>query len=117
MRAGLAQGALVSPDLFSVYVNDMPAPFHHLGLARCATDTTIIPTSRKPALLVSYLESYLSDLERWLNEWIFAIKVSKSNAMFFTGRSIPRPRRIQLFGELIHWVDKIRYLGGGGGEP
>jgi hypothetical protein len=36
----------------------------------------VMATSRKPELLASYLESYLSDLERWLKEWRIAISVS-----------------------------------------
>jgi len=62
MRAGVAQGGLISPVLFSLYVNDMPSPSHHVELALYADDKAIIATSRKPTLLVSYLESYLNDL-------------------------------------------------------
>ena len=55
IRAGLAQGGLISPVLFSLYVNDMPPPSHHVELAIYEDDTAIIPTSRKPTLLDSYL--------------------------------------------------------------
>ena len=56
MRAGVAQGGLISPVLFSLYVNDMLSPSHHVELALYADDTAIIATSRKPTPLVSYLE-------------------------------------------------------------
>jgi len=62
MRAGVAQGGLISPVLFSLYVNDMPSPPHHVELALYADDTAIVATSRKPTLLVNYLESNLNDL-------------------------------------------------------
>jgi hypothetical protein len=48
---------LISPVLFSLYVNDILFPSHHVELALYAADTAVIATSRKPALLVSYLES------------------------------------------------------------
>jgi hypothetical protein len=64
MRAGVALGGLISPVLFSLYVNDMPSPSHHVELALYADDTTIIVTSRKPTLLVSYLKTYFIDLQR-----------------------------------------------------
>jgi retron-type reverse transcriptase len=83
MRAGMAQGGLSSPVLFSPYVNDTLSPLHHVELALYADDTTIIATSRKPTLLVSYLESCLNDLQRWLSEWRIAINVSKSSAIIF----------------------------------
>jgi hypothetical protein len=78
MRAGVAQEGLMSHVLFSLYVNDMPSPSHRLKLALYADDTAIIATSRKLTLLVSYLESYLNDLQRWWSEWRIAINVSKS---------------------------------------
>ena len=40
----------------------------HVELALYAEDTAIIATSRKPTLLVRYLESYLNELQRWLSE-------------------------------------------------
>jgi hypothetical protein len=61
MRAGVAQGGLMSPVLFSLYVNGMPIPSHHVELALYAA---VIATSRKPALLFSSQESYLSNVQR-----------------------------------------------------
>ena len=103
MRAAVAQGGLISPVLFSLYVKDMPSPSHHVELALCAGDTAIIATSRKPTLLVSYLESYLIDRQWWLSEWRIAINVSKSTALIFARarRHFIRPRPVTLFGEPI----------------
>jgi hypothetical protein len=87
-------------------------PTRHVKLALYADDTAIIATSRKPALLVSYLEAYLSDLERWLRDWRIAI-VSKRNAMLFAkaGWRISKTRPVQFLREPIQWVDTARYLG------
>ena len=38
MRAGVAQGGLISPVLINLYVNDMPKPSHHVDLALYADD-------------------------------------------------------------------------------
>jgi hypothetical protein len=54
----VAQGGLVSPVLFSLYLNDMTAPFRHVELAMYADDMALIATFRSPLLLVSYLETY-----------------------------------------------------------
>jgi hypothetical protein len=75
MRAGVAQGGLISPVLFSLYVNDMPSPSHHVELDLYADDTAVIVTSRKLTLFVSYLESYLNNLQRWLSEGRIAISL------------------------------------------
>jgi hypothetical protein len=57
MRAGVVQGGLIFCLVFSLYVNEMPSPLDHVELAAYADDTTIIATSRKPTLHISYLES------------------------------------------------------------
>jgi hypothetical protein len=59
MCVGVAQGELVSPVLFRLYVNDMPVPSRHV----------------ESELLIRCLETYLSDLDRWLREWRIAINV------------------------------------------
>jgi len=81
-------------------VNDMPSPSNHVELALYADDTAIIATSRQPAFLVKYLETYLSDLEWWLSEWRIAINVSKSSVMLFakTGRRIQNPEQYSSSG-------------------
>jgi len=53
MWAGVAQGGMISPVFFSLYVNDMPPHSHHVELALYANDTAIIATSRKPTLLAA----------------------------------------------------------------
>ena len=62
-RDGVAQGGIISPVLFSLYVNDMPSPSRHVGLALYADYTAVITTSRRPALLVKHLETHLSYIE------------------------------------------------------
>ena len=113
MRAGVAQGGLISPVLFSPYANDMPSPSHHVELALYANNTAIITTSRKPTLLVSYQKSYLNDFQQWLNEWRNNINVSNSTAIIFArnGRHFIQPRPVTLFGEPMKLVDTTRYLG------
>ena len=113
MQAGVAQCGIISPILFSLNVNDMPSPSCHIELALYADDTAVIATSRHPALLVKYLETYLNSLEWWLSEWRIAINVSKSSATLFakTGWCFLKPRTVQLFGEPIKLLDKTRYLG------
>ena len=96
---GVAQDGLISPALFILYVNDMPSPSHYVELALYADDRAIIATSRKPTLLVSYMESYLYNLQRWLSEWRIAVNVSKNTAIIFArvARRFIQPRPVTLF--------------------
>ena len=84
MQAGVAQGGLISLIIFSLCVNGLPIPSYHVYLALYADEMAVIATSRKPTLLVSYLECYLSNSERWLREWRITINVSNSTTMLFT---------------------------------
>jgi retron-type reverse transcriptase len=88
MRAGVAQGGIISHVLFNLYINDMPSPSRHVELALYTDDTVVIATSRQPARLVKYLQTYLSVLLRWQSEWRIVINVSKSSSFLFakTGR-------------------------------
>ena len=100
MRAGVAQGGLIYPVLFSLYINDMPSSSHHIQLPLYADVTASIATSRKPTLLFSYLESYLNDFQRCLCKWRIAINVSKSTAIIFAhaGRRFIQLRPVTFFG-------------------
>jgi hypothetical protein len=113
MPAGVAQGGIVSPVLFSLYVNDITIPSRHVKLAQYADETALIATSRDPSLLFSYLEAYLGRLELWLRSWRIAIYVSKRTAVLFakTARSSRQSRPVQFLGEPIQWVQTARYLG------
>jgi hypothetical protein len=113
MRPGVAQGGLVSPVLFSLYVNHMPTTSRHVDLSLYADDTALIATSRSPLLLVRYLETYLERLELWLRDCRLVINVSKSIAVLIarTTRCAQRSRPPQLSGEPIQWVETARYLG------
>jgi hypothetical protein len=113
MRAGVAQVGLVSPVLFSLYVNDRHTPSHHVELGQYAGDTAPVATSRSPSLLVGNLETYLGRFKHWLRDWRTAINVSKSAAVFFvkTARRIQKPTPAQFIGQPIQWVETARYLG------
>ena len=45
IRAGLAQGGIISPVLFSLYLNDIPSPYRNAEMALYADDTSVITTS------------------------------------------------------------------------
>jgi hypothetical protein len=75
MRAGVAHGGLVSPVLFSLYVNDIPISTRHVELAQYADETALIYTSCDSSLLVRYPEAYLGRLDLCLRNWRIAIKV------------------------------------------
>jgi hypothetical protein len=84
-----------------------------------ADDMALTATFRRPLLLFRYLETYLSRLEHWLQDYRVGINVSKSNAVFFgkTVRCIQMHRPVKFFEESIQWVTTVswsdfRYIAG-----
>ena len=45
LRTGVAQGGVISPVLFSLYVNEIPTFSRHIELAQNAADTALVATS------------------------------------------------------------------------
>jgi hypothetical protein len=86
MRAGVAQGGIVSPVLFSLYVNDIPTPSRHVQLAQYA-DALSYP---RPA-------TCLFSSVIWRPTWVdwssgFGTGGSLSTSQRARPCSLPRPR-------------------------
>jgi hypothetical protein len=75
------QGRVIFPEIFSLYVNDIQAPSLHIELVQYANYTALIATSKHPELLVKYLETHLSELEKWFRDWRVVFNVAKSPAV------------------------------------
>ena len=113
MRVGVAQGGLICPMFFSMYVNDMPSPLHHVELVLYSDDTAIIAMFREPTLLVSYLESCVNEVQRYLSDCRIAINMSNCTTIIFAraGQRFIQSRPVTPFGEPNEWADTTRYLG------
>jgi len=53
MRAGVAQGGILSPVLLSLHVNDMPSSSRHVELTLYADDRAVVATYLQPVLFVN----------------------------------------------------------------
>ena len=84
MRAGIPQGGVIAPVLFTLYVNEVPTSCRHVELAEYADDTDLAATSGSTKFRFKYLETYLNALERWLREWRIAINVYGSAVLSST---------------------------------
>lgn len=64
----VVQGEIISPVILSLYVMDKHLHSCHVELAVYASSTAILITPGQTALIVNYVASYLSDLQRLLKE-------------------------------------------------
>jgi hypothetical protein len=112
MRAGVAQGGLVSPVLFSLYVNDIPTPSRHVELAQYADDTALEATSPSSSLLSVIWRPISVDWSAGYGTGGLPSTLKKHCLLFVkAARHIQKPRAVQFLGKPIQWVETARYLG------
>ncbi|GFS68366.1 RNA-directed DNA polymerase from mobile element jockey [Trichonephila clavipes] len=108
-EAGVAQGTLISPLLFNIYVNDIPK-HDNTNLCMFADDTAVLTTHKEPKLIARALNIHILDLEDWFSKWKIALSVEKTEAVFFTRKHSLTYPRIYLHNEQIPWSQHTKYL-------
>lgn len=111
IRAGVPQGSVLSPILFSLYTSDIPKqPMTQVALF--ADDTAVFTSHRSPNYTHRILQSYANALGDWFRKWRIEVNPEKSAAVYFSPgltRKLPKP--VELFGKPIPWVKEVKYLG------
>uniref|UniRef100_A0A224X7Z3 Putative reverse transcriptase n=1 Tax=Panstrongylus lignarius TaxID=156445 RepID=A0A224X7Z3_9HEMI len=107
--AGVPQGSVLAPLLYSVYTSDLPT-HPSTSMYTFADDTAILSTNTDPTLSVRSLQTHLHSLEPWLQKWRIKINPHKSKYIVFTlKRKILAP--VYLYNSSIPLADHVRYLG------
>ncbi|GFX85334.1 RNA-directed DNA polymerase from mobile element jockey [Trichonephila clavipes] len=70
IRAGAPQGALLSPTLFNIYINDIPKT-RHTTVCLYADDTAILTQSTNKNCITHFLQRHLAELEDWYKKGKF----------------------------------------------
>ena len=86
IRAGVPQGAVLSPILFSIFINDIPienSTNRSYGLL-FADDLAKIFIFKKPGKLELLVNKYLKNIVKWLQKWRLKMNVSKTKYTIFS---------------------------------
>ncbi|GFW40114.1 probable RNA-directed DNA polymerase from transposon X-element [Trichonephila clavipes] len=86
IRCGVAQGSLLGPLLFNLYINDIP-DYTLTKLNMFADDTAVHTTYRRISSVTYALNKHLKLLEKYYDQWKISINVEKSAAVIFTKKT------------------------------
>lgn len=113
--AGVPQGAVLSPTLFSLFINDIPEyPLTKLFIY--ADDIAIMARGVREDVSSKRLQMAATQTFSWLKEQRLQINEEKCQAILFSRRHSDRkishkPIDITLNGHTLPWLHKVRYLG------
>ncbi|GFW41714.1 RNA-directed DNA polymerase from mobile element jockey [Trichonephila clavipes] len=106
-KAGVAQGSILGPVLFNLYVNDILKTTNTM-ICMYADDTAILSRHYNPNTLTQNINEHLAHLEIWFSVWKIALNTTKTEAVFFTQRR--PPPEITLQNQRIPWSQHTKYL-------
>jgi hypothetical protein len=110
MKAGVTQGSVLSPTLYSLYINDTPQTIG-VNLALFADDTSLYATERKEGYVLRKLQRGLNSMAAWSERWNIKINVDKARAIYFSHRIRPPESLLTMNGRNIPFVNSVKYHG------
>ena len=107
---GVAQGSILGPLCFSLYINDLPSAVDaHTVLF--ADDAAFILTAHTIRELYDKINKLFSDLTKYLHMNRLVPNSKKSKLMMFSTRPIQNLPNLFFSNEIIEWVNEFKYLG------
>jgi hypothetical protein len=109
MKAGVPQGSILGPLLYTIYTADIPL-HPSTVLSTFADDTCILSPHPDPNQASAFLQSHLNELQEWFRKWRIKANESKSIHITFTLRKSQCPT-VFLNQTPLPTASVVRYLG------
>ena len=109
LHAGVRQGAILSPLLFSVFMNDMPC---RESTNLFADDTSFYIIESNAAKLKEKLQLRTTNICIWFSKWLLSVNREESAFMVFRSRRmLPVCVQVLIDKNIIPQVNSHRHLG------
>lgn len=112
IKAGIPQGSVLGPLLYTLYTADMPIPRDSSAMvATFADDTVLLYAHKDLSSATTGLQTIMDETSKWFNDWGIKINEGKTIQVIYTNKTRYTAVPIKLNGSDIP-IDKVaRYLG------
>ncbi|KAG5866651.1 hypothetical protein JTB14_008316 [Gonioctena quinquepunctata] len=114
-QAGVPQGSILSPILFSLYVSDIPKTHE---IIQYADDTVLYVSAPNTTILNRRAQNMLDEFSNWCNIWRVRLNPNKTQTILFKHpNNSQKPSlksneiNLTLSGERLELQDEVSYLG------
>jgi ribonuclease HI len=111
LENGTAQGAIISPILFVIMINDLPDTLSSVESSLYADDTAIFCTSKNVRVINSIINKNLQCIAEWCDRWGFKISKNKTVAVLFSKFRQSAMIDVHIGNTKIKLVDSVKFLG------
>jgi hypothetical protein len=109
--AGVPQGSILGPILYSIYTADLPQLPDRTSIALFADDTAITATSINPNRAAKILQKAVNTMTNWFDTWRISINPTKTVAILHGVKTKKTKTNLQIKNTQLQWTEKTKYLG------